>query len=118
MIDIPYGRQSIDDADIAAVVEVLRGDWLTQGPAVERFEAALCAVTEASYAIVFATGTVSLHAALWATGVGKGDLVATSPLSFVASASCALWVDASRRSSTSTPRRSTSTSARCRVATC
>ena len=47
MIDIPYGRQSIDDDDIAAVVDVLRGDWLTQGPAVERFEAALCAVTEA-----------------------------------------------------------------------
>lgn len=94
MIEIPYGRQSIDDADIAAVVEVLRGDWLTQGPAVERFEAALCATTEAKYAVAFANGTVSLHAALWAAGVGKGDIVATSPLSFVASASCALWVDA------------------------
>jgi dTDP-4-amino-4,6-dideoxygalactose transaminase len=94
MIDIPYGRQSIDDADIAAVVEVLRGDWLTTGPAVERFEAALGATTQAAYAVAFASGTVALHAALWAAGVGKGDLVATSPLSFVASASCALWVDA------------------------
>ena len=94
MIEIPYGRQSIDDADIAAVVEVLRGDWLTQGPAIERFEAALCAVTGASFSVAFANGTVALHAALWAAGVGKGDRVATSPLSFVASASCALWVDA------------------------
>lgn len=93
-IEIPYGRQSIDDDDVAAVVAVLRGDWLTQGPAVDHFEAALCAVTGAAYAVAFATGTVALHAALWATGVGKGDTVATSPLSFVASASCALWVDA------------------------
>src|SRR5437016_4467556 len=94
MIDIPYGRQTIDDDDIAAVVDVLRGDWLTQGPAIERFEAALSAATEATYAVAFATGTVALHAALWAAGVGKCDLVLTSPLSFVASASCALWVDA------------------------
>jgi len=94
MIDIPYGRQCVDDDDIAAVVEVLRGDWLTQGPAVERFEAALCSATGARHAVAFANGTVSLHAALWATGIGKGDKVATSPLSFVASASCALWVGA------------------------
>jgi dTDP-4-amino-4,6-dideoxygalactose transaminase len=94
MIDIPYGRQTIDDDDIAAVVNVLRSDWLTQGPAIERFEAAVCAATEAACAVAFASGTVALHAALWATGVGKGDLVLTSPLSFVASASCALWVDA------------------------
>jgi perosamine synthetase len=93
-IEIPYGRQSVDDDDIAAVVEVLRSDWLTQGPAVERFEAELCSVTGAADAVAFATGTVALHAALWAAGVGKGDTVATSPLSFVASASCALWVDA------------------------
>jgi perosamine synthetase len=93
-IEIPYGRQSIDDDDIAAVVQVLRGDWLTQGPAVERFEAALCATTGAEHAVAFANGTVALHASLWATGIGKGDTVATSPLSFVASASCALWVDA------------------------
>lgn len=94
MIQIPYGRQSVDDDDIAAVVDVLRGDWLTQGPAVERFEAALCSVTGAEHAVAFANGTVALHASLWATGVGKGDTVATSPLSFVASASSALWVEA------------------------
>ena len=94
MIEIPYGHQTIDDDDIAAVVDVLRGDWLTQGPAVERFEASLCAVTGAEYAVAFANGTVALHASLWATGIGKGDTVATSPLSFVASASCALWVEA------------------------
>jgi len=94
MIEIPYGRQSVDDDDIAAVVEVLRGDWLTQGPAVERFEAALCSATGAAHAVAFANGTVALHASLWSAGVGKGDTVATSPLSFVASASCALWVDA------------------------
>ena len=94
MIEIPYGRQSVDDDDIAAVVDVLRGDWLTQGPAVDRFEDALCAVTGAEHAVAFANGTVALHASLWATGVGKGDTVATSPLSFVASASCAMWVEA------------------------
>jgi dTDP-4-amino-4,6-dideoxygalactose transaminase len=94
MINIPYGHQAIDDDDIAAVVDVLRGDWLTQGPAVERFEAALCAVTGAEYAVAFANGTIALHASLWATGIGKGDTVSTSPLSFVASASCALWVEA------------------------
>ena len=93
-IQIPYGRQSVDDDDVAAVVEVLRGDWLTQGPAVERFEAALCKATGAEHAVAFANGTVALHATLWATGIVKGDTVATSPLSFVASASCALWVDA------------------------
>src|SRR5437016_5111174 len=63
---IPYGRQSIEDDDIAAVVSVLRGDWLTQGPAIEAFESALCAVTGAKYAVAMASGTVVLHAALWA----------------------------------------------------
>lgn len=94
MNHIPYGRQSVDDDDIAAVVEVLRGDWLTQGPAVDRFEASLVAATGARHAVAFANGTVALFGALWAAGVGRGDVVATSPLSFVASASCALWVGA------------------------
>ena len=73
MIDLPYGHQAIDDDDIAAVVDVLRGDRLTQGPAVERFEAALCAVTGAEHAVAFASGTIALHASLWATGIGKGN---------------------------------------------
>jgi perosamine synthetase len=91
---IPYGRQQIDDDDIAAVVAVLRGDWLTCGPAVERFEAALCDVTGAEFAIAMANGTAALHGALWAAEIGAGDLVATSPLSFHASASCALYTGA------------------------
>lgn len=91
---IPYGRQSLDDNDIAAVVDVLRGDWLTCGPAVDQFESALCAVTGARHAVVMANGTAALHAALWAAGIGAGDTVVTSPLSFHASASCALYVGA------------------------
>lgn len=91
---IPYGRQSIDEDDIAAVVAVLRGDWLTQGPAIEEFETALIAVTGARYAVAFANGTAALHGAMAAGGIHSGDLVATSPLSFVASANCARYVGA------------------------
>jgi dTDP-4-amino-4,6-dideoxygalactose transaminase len=91
---IPYGHQSIDDEDIAAVERVLRGDWLTQGPAVEQFEADLCRHTGAAFAVVFANGTAALHAACAAAGLGSGDQVATSSLSFVASANCARFVGA------------------------
>jgi UDP-4-amino-4,6-dideoxy-N-acetyl-beta-L-altrosamine transaminase len=91
---IPYGRQHVDDDDVTAVVAVLRGDWLTQGPAVDAFERALCEVTGAAHAVAFANGTVALWAALAAADVGPGATVLTSPLSFVASASCALWVGA------------------------
>lgn len=91
---IPYGRQHIDDDDVAAVVAVLRGDWLTQGPAVEMFEAALTRVTGAQYAVAFANGTAALHAACAVAGLGPSDVVATSPLSFVASANCARYVGA------------------------
>jgi UDP-4-amino-4,6-dideoxy-N-acetyl-beta-L-altrosamine transaminase len=91
---IPYGRQSIDDDDIAAVVEVLKGDWLTQGPHVEQFEATLADTVEAQHAVAFANGTAALHAAAAAAGLGPGDVVATSPLSFAASATCARYVGA------------------------
>jgi perosamine synthetase len=91
---IPYGRQSIEDEDVVAVIDVLRGDWLTCGPTVERFEAALCDVTGARFAVAMANGTAALHGALWAAGIGEGDVVATSPLSFHASASCGLYVGA------------------------
>lgn len=91
---IPYGRQSIDDDDIAAVVEVLKGDWLTQGPHVEQFEATLAETVEARYAVAFANGTAALHAAAAAAGLGPGDVLATSPLSFAASANCARYVGA------------------------
>jgi UDP-4-amino-4,6-dideoxy-N-acetyl-beta-L-altrosamine transaminase len=91
---IPYGCQTIGDDDIAAVVDVLRGSWLTSGPTVARFEDALCHVTEARHAVAFSNGTAALHAALWAAGTGAGDRVVTSPLSFVASANCARYVGA------------------------
>jgi len=91
---IPYGRQSIDDDDIHAVVRVLKGDWLTRGPAVEAFEEDLAAKVGARHAIAFANGTAALHGAVAAARVGPGDLVATSALSFAASAACAAYVGA------------------------
>lgn len=94
---IPYGRQSIDDDDIAAVLAVLRSDFLTQGPAVEAFEAAICAATGARFAVALSSGTAALHAALAAGGIGPGDTVATSPLSFAASANAARYLGASVR---------------------
>lgn len=91
---IPYGRQSISEDDIASVVEVLRGDWLTQGPTIERFEAAVAEYVGARYAVAYSSGTSALHGATWAAGLGPGDLVATSPLTFMASANCARYVGA------------------------
>jgi perosamine synthetase len=91
---IPYGRQSVDEADIAAVVEVLRGDWLTQGPTVESFEAAVAERTGARHAVAFANGTAALHGACAVAELGPGSQVATSTLSFVASANCARYVGA------------------------
>jgi len=91
---IPYGRQSVDDDDIAAVVEVLKGDWLTQGPHVEEFEEALAQTVGARHAVAFANGTAALHGAAAAAGLGPGDVAATSPLSFAASATCARYVGA------------------------
>jgi len=91
---IPYGRQSIDDDDIQSVIGVLRGDWLTQGPAIESFEQAVCDYTGALYAVAFSSGTAALHGAVWAAGLGPGDLVVTSPLTFMASANCARYVGA------------------------
>ena len=91
---IPYGRQSIDDDDIAAVMQVLKGDWLTQGPHVAEFEASLAAKVGARFAVAFSSGTAALHCAAAAAGLGPGDLVATTSLSFVASAACARYVGA------------------------
>jgi UDP-4-amino-4,6-dideoxy-N-acetyl-beta-L-altrosamine transaminase len=91
---IPYGRQLLDDDDVAAVVAALRSDWLTCGPRIEEFEAALCAHTGATHAVAFANGTAALHAALSVAGIGPGDRVLTSPLSFAASATCARYVGA------------------------
>ena len=91
---IPYGRQSVDSDDVAAVLEVLTSDFITQGPRIEQFEQALCDYTSARYAVAMSSGTAALHAAAHAAGLGPGDLVVTSPLSFVASANAARYVGA------------------------
>jgi len=91
---IPYGRQDISEADIQAVVDVLRSDFLTQGPAVPRFENAVAAYCGTHYAIAFNSATSALHIACLALGVGPGDWVWTSPITFVASANCALYCGA------------------------
>lgn len=91
---IPYGRQSISEDDIQAVVDVLRSDWLTQGPAVPRFEQALATYTGASHAVAANSATGALHIACLALGVGNGDWVWTSPNTFVASANCAIYCGA------------------------
>ena len=91
---IPYSRQEISDADIAAVVDVLRSDFLTQGPAIPAFETAFAQAHGARHAIAVANATGALHIALLALGVRPGGLVWTSPISFVASANCALYVGA------------------------
>src|SRR3546814_21107710 len=72
---LPYGRQHIEDDDIAAVAEVLRGDWLTTGPTVAAFEAALCAATGAAHAVACANGTAALHLVALALGLAPGDRV-------------------------------------------
>ena len=94
---IPYGHQSVDEDDVAAVVAILGGDWLTQGPAVAEFEVAFASRVQAAHAVAFANGTAALHAACAAAGIGPGDTVATSTLSFVASANCARYVGADVR---------------------
>jgi UDP-4-amino-4,6-dideoxy-N-acetyl-beta-L-altrosamine transaminase len=91
---IPYGRQSISEADIEAVVEVLRSDFLTQGPAVPAFEEAVAELCGAGYAVAMNSATSALHLACLALGVGAGDSVWTSPLTFVASSNAALYCGA------------------------
>lgn len=91
---IPYGRQFISEADIQAVIDVLRSDFLTQGPAIPAFEQAMAEYCGASHAVSANSATSALHIACLALGVGKGDLVWTSSVSFVASANCALYCGA------------------------
>jgi UDP-4-amino-4,6-dideoxy-N-acetyl-beta-L-altrosamine transaminase len=86
---IPYGRQWIDDADIQAVIDTLRSDWLTQGPAVGKLEAALAELCHAPHAVAMNSATSALHVACLAIGAGPGDVVWTVPNTFVASANCA-----------------------------
>jgi UDP-4-amino-4,6-dideoxy-N-acetyl-beta-L-altrosamine transaminase len=91
---IPYGHQSISEEDIQAVVEVLRSDFLTQGPAVPRFEDAICERTGSAHAVATNSGTSALHLACLALGLGPGDIMWTSPITFVASANCGLYCGA------------------------
>lgn len=88
---LPYGRQSIDDNDITAVVAALRSDWLTTGPAVERFEADVCSYTHARHGVAVCNGTAALHAAMQALDIGPGDEVIVSPMTFAATANCVLY---------------------------
>lgn len=91
---IGYGHQYIDDADIQAVVETLKSDFLTCGPKVTEAEEKLCKITGAKHAVLISNGTAALHAACFAAGVGEGDEVITTPMTFAASANCALYCGA------------------------
>ncbi len=91
---IPYGKQNIDKNDISSVIEVMQSDYLTQGPITPKFEKELSAYCGAKYAVAVVNATSALHLSCLALGVGKGDIVWTSPISFVASANCAKYCDA------------------------
>lgn len=91
---IPYGRQDISESDIEAVIDVLRSDFLTQGPVVPAFEKAILEYCQARFAIALNSATSALHIACMSLGVGKNDIVWTSPVSFVASSNCALYCGA------------------------
>ena len=92
---LPYGRQSINEDDIAAVIEVLRSDWLTTGPKVNEFEEAVADYVGARYAVAYSSGTSALHGAAFAAGLGPGDEAITTPLTFCATANCVLYMGAS-----------------------
>lgn len=88
---LPYGHQCIDEDDIKAVVDVLRSDWLTTGPKVAEFEKRFAEMVGAKYAVAVNSGTAALHAAAFAAGIGPGDEVITTPMTFAASANCVLY---------------------------
>lgn len=91
---IYYGHQYIDEEDIKAVSEVLRSDYLTCGPKINELEETLCRITGATYAVAVSNGTAALHLAAMAAGVGEGDELITTPITFAASANCALYCGA------------------------
>lgn len=91
---IPYGRQNIDQTDIDAVVAVLKSPWLTQGPTIERFEAAMAEHCDADFAVAVCNATAALHIACLAAGLGEGDWLWTTPNTFVASANCGRYCGA------------------------
>ncbi len=91
---ISYGKQSIDQADIDSVVEILKGEWLTQGPAVEKFEVGLKNYFGAKHACAVSNGTAALHLAALALNWKPGDIVLTSPITFLATANCIIYAGA------------------------
>src|SRR4051812_1254307 len=94
---LPYAHQVIDDRDVDAVAAALRSDWLTTGPRVGEFEAALADATGARHAIAFSSGTAALHGATAVAGLGPGDEAITTPMTFVATANAVLYVGAAPR---------------------
>ena len=88
---LPYGRQTIDDDDINAVIEVLRSDWLTTGPKVSEFEQVFAEFIGTTEAVAVSSGTAALHASMHALGISQGDEVILSPLTFVSSANCVVF---------------------------
>ena len=91
---LPYGRQTIEPSDVEAVAEAVQDPFITQGPGVDRFERAFAETVGARHAVAFSSGTAALHGAAAAAGLNAGDEVLTTPISFVASANCALFVGA------------------------
>jgi len=89
---LSYGRQLIDEDDIQVVLETLRSPFLTQGPKIQQFEQAVADYVGAQYAVAFCNGTAALHAACYAAGIGEGDEVITSPITFAASANCVRYM--------------------------
>src|SRR3990167_154163 len=91
---IPYGRQNISDADIEAVIAALKSEYITQGPRVRSFETCVAGIAQSPHGIAFNSATSALHGACLALGLGPGDLLWTSPISFVASSNCGLYCGA------------------------
>lgn len=94
MSNIPYSHQYLDSDDLSSVLKTLKTDWLTQGPKVREFEAAICKYTGAKYAVAVSSATAGLHIACLAAGIKKGDQAITSPITFVASANCLVYCGA------------------------
>lgn len=91
---IPYGRHNIDESDIEEVVRVLRSEWITQGPKIAVFEDAVAGLCGSKHAVAVASGTAALHCACFAAGIGPGDEIITSPITFAASGNCGLYLGA------------------------
>ncbi len=91
---LPYGHQLIDDADINAVTQALKADFLTQGPSIKVFEDAVAEEVGVQYAVAISNGTAALHAAYYSAGIGQGDLIVTAPVTFAATSNAALYLGA------------------------